>query len=49
MKVFETIPGTEMMIDTVNPGKYEWSSFWKPDTRGYTGTYFTDQQKEIEK
>ena len=48
MQKFETIPGTEMMIDTVNPGKYEWRSFWQPDTSGYTGSYFTDRQKEIE-
>ena len=48
MKKFETIPDTEMQIDTVNPGKFEWKSFWKPDLGNYTGTYFDNRQKDIE-
>ena len=33
------------MIDTVNPGKYEWKSFWAHDVSNYKGTYFKDQEK----
>ena len=33
MKKFETIPGTEIQIDTVSPGKNEWKSCWGPDLK----------------
>ena len=37
-----------MQIDTVNPGEFEWKSFWKPNISNYTGTYFDNSQKQIE-
>ena len=45
MSKLETIPGTEMQIDTVNPGRYAWKSFWEPDISNYTGTYFENHKE----
>ena len=44
----EFIEDTEIQIDTVNPGKYAWKSFWEPDMSGYQGSYFKDQEKKSE-
>ena len=35
-----------MQIDTCNPGKHAWNSFWEPDLSGYTGSYFQEQEKK---
>ena len=47
MNKLESIPGTEIQIDTCNPGKFEWKSFWESDISNYKGTYF-DELKPVD-